>query len=96
MTKSSLLNRNIFIFHSGSVSQSLPYQVTTKIFFETVTLLKGDACQELTAGSCPVSPGKQFSYATAFHVGEYFPNVMSIRISFILQKLLSKWKFPNA
>lgn len=35
------------------VSDSLQYKVTARVIFE-ITLLEGDACEELTNGDCPL------------------------------------------
>jgi len=57
-----------------SDSNTLPYKVTATVIVP-ITIIEGDACEELTAGSCPARNGQSFTYATAFDVPATFPQV---------------------
>ena len=56
-------------------TRSLPYKVTAKIFLVPVTLLKGNACDELFEGKCPVEKGVEFAYEHNILVKDKFPAV---------------------
>lgn len=55
-------------------SVKLPYKVTAKVIFP-FTILKGNACDVLSKGNCPVSVGEEFTYKNIINVSRSYPSV---------------------
>ena len=74
----SVANKCIFLFPihtpTGTATTTLPYKITAKKFI-TITVLKGDACNFLSKGGCPVKMGDVVTYQDTIHISKRYPSV---------------------